>query len=363
MSLWEQMKKWVDRDSAHRTVVSVPAGHTDTPDVAAPATAGASYFRLWLVEMMLRKDREWFSDWSPAVQSLVRFRFGDQQLDVANVAGPLALKDVSAANLDRVVHLNHRLTGLLPFNGGDVEIMAALVAMKGGNSAERFLKVVGDFATLLAVPQLSSAIAIAAPLAAGVQELIGATDGELHLGLHQTLVGAGGGGSNTLASGYVAIAAAPAAALPAERLWVKQDRLCVGHSLAASAPLDGHTYMLLRVETRAERDDWDALIAISVPFQQAMTELGNGEVDRAELACRQAQGVALRSPDLSRADRVRVARTVREQFDEAKRAIGLGAVKADELTLGAAMQSATLSVQQWIDYGRPAYRPDFSADA
>jgi hypothetical protein len=86
-------------------------------------------------------------------------------------------------------------------------------------------------------------------------------------------------------------------------------------------------------------------------------------VDRAELACRQAQGVALRSPDLSRADRVRVARTVREQFDEAKLAIGLGAVKADELTLGAAMQSATLSVQQWIDYGRPAYRPDFSADA
>src|SRR6202022_1356490 len=137
--------------------------------------------------------------------------------------------------------------------------------------------------------------------------LLGASNGMLHLGLHQAFIAAGGGGANELRPGYLLVALAAEDQLTLDRLWVADDRLRYGSSLADSMPLTGHTYMLLRIESRVERDDWDALETIQTPFQGALEALGGGESERAESMFRRAIATALQSPDLTRTDRRRVA--------------------------------------------------------
>jgi hypothetical protein len=217
--------------------------------------------------------------------------------------------------------------------------MAGLVAMQGEDYIASFLKVMGDFAGLLAVPQLSSALQVAGPLASGLQVLLGASDGMLHLGLHQAYASAGGGGGNELRPGYLLVALAQEGQLALDQLWVTEDRLRYGPSQAESTPLTGHTYMLFRIESRVERDDWDALESIQTPFQGALEALGAGEPERAESMYRRAIVAALGSLDLTRTDRRRVAQALKDGYEEA-RGMGLGAIGGQTSTLSQAMQRA-----------------------
>jgi hypothetical protein len=338
--LHETLTGWLSRESRRYLCCAIPPEHVEgATDPGVSLEAGRHYFRLWLSEMCLRRDREWFKSWHPAVHSLVRFRFGTQSVDIPYVAGLQQLPGVEASGLDRVIQLNYPLTTLMPFNGGVVEINAGLLALQGADYIARFLKVMGDFAGLLAAPQLSAALQVAAPLASGVQELFGASDGRLHLGLHQAYSAAGGDGANELRSGYLLAALADEGQLAPERLWVRAGRLRYGCSQLDGQPLSGHSYMLFRIESRTERDDWDSLDFIQKPFQAALEALGMGERERAESQIRQATANALQSPDLTRTDRRRVAQAIKDEYDNA-REMGLAASRDSTTTLGQVMRSA-----------------------
>jgi hypothetical protein len=65
--------------------------------------------------------------------------------------------------------------------------------------------------------------------------------------------------------------------------------------------------------------------------------LVEGEDEKADLAKKRAIIMAKTSPDLTRADRNRVALAIKEEFDQAK-AGGFGAVPAGDHTLNSLMQ-------------------------
>lgn len=298
---------------------------------AAPVTAGDSYFRLWAVQMFLRRDREWFKSWYPVVQSVTSFRFGSSQslVDIAQVAGPNHLSNVDPTHLDNVVQLDYTLTPLVPFNGGIVQIEAGLVAMEvqGSDLLQRFLDVMGNFANLMAVPQLSSALTIAGTVSKGVETLLGVGSKHMALGYQQTFAGAGGGGTNTLHATTIALINTTSGTHMQEGLWMKESVLLYGHDIDSAQPLTGVDYLLLRIETRKERDDWNALTSISEPFNKAMTALGqvdvngNPRVADADIYIQSAAAAALASPDLTTQDRPRVARAIRDTYKEYKDAL------------------------------------------
>jgi hypothetical protein len=93
------------------------------------------------------------------------------------------LQGVTEADLRSFIRLNYPMTALMPFNGGVVELVTALVAMRGGDSVASVIKVMGDLSKMLVVPQLSAALGLALPIASGVQNLIGGADGQIHLGV------------------------------------------------------------------------------------------------------------------------------------------------------------------------------------
>ena len=83
-------------------------------------------------------------------------------------------------------------------------------------------------------------------------------------------------------------------------------------------------YMLLRFETRQERDDWESLTSINDPWTKAINALseldasGNPKVADADLMARIAIAAALNSIDLTTQDKPRIARTIRDKYTEYK---------------------------------------------
>ncbi len=317
MSLIDTVTGLFDRNAKKYMYASIDFSHVKDANFSAePLVGGKNYFRLWLSEMCLAKDREWFRSWYPIVHSIVSIQFGNQEVNLPYVAGSLNLSDVDSSNLDRVIRLNHPMTALMPFNGGIVEVTAGILAMQGEDFLNRFIKVMGDFSNILVVPQLSAALSVAEPIAKGVEELLGVTNGDLHLGLHQAFVGGEGGGANTLKAGYIAAILAEENELDASKLWVVNDRLRYGTNANDSRLLEGRTYMLFRIENREQRDDMDRLTNIRGPFDEAINALMSGEEERSKTLLNTSLAAALTSNDLTKADRRRVIQALRDEYKE-----------------------------------------------
>jgi hypothetical protein len=318
MGLWETITGLVKKDAKKYLYVPIPASHVaGAPQDNAPLEAGKNYFRLWVTEMYLKKERDWFKSWYPVVHSMIRFQFGSEVVEIPNIAGPMHLKGVTDSNLEHAIQLNYNLTTLMPYNGGIVEMAAGLLAMEGKNYLTSAIKVMGDLSGLLVVPQLSAALAIAKPIATGVQDLLSGGNGEMALGLHQAFTSAGGGGANDLRAGYIAVLLADESKYDKNQFWVAEDRLRYGATQAASQPLTGVTHMLFRIESRTERDDWMGLATIVQARNEALKAIAE-ESDQADTAIKRTMLLVRTSPDLTRADRKRIADALNSEFNEAK---------------------------------------------
>jgi hypothetical protein len=324
MTLWDSLIQLVQREAQHLDQpVLLPDHNVPAPADLTSLAGGDGYFQVWVVQMFLKNDRAWFKSWYPVVQSLTQMRFGDLQnpLEIAQVAGPGHLRNVDLEHLDRVVQMDLPLTPLLPFSGGTVQIEAGLVAMKSSDLLRRFLDVMGAFAKLLVVPQVSTVLNVADAVSSGVNQLLGIGDSQMVLGLNRTFESAGGGGHNDLRPLYMVVFNAPTGTYPPEKLWIKESKLLCGPSLALAQEVTGVDYMVLRVETRRYRDDWDSLSSISGPFNEAIEALSKGSPQaeaEADALIKTAAYGALTSPDLAARDRSQVARAIWKRYEEYK---------------------------------------------
>lgn len=348
MSLWGKIDELFKRDAKKLTYHRIPPSHTDVGGDDELILPDKHYFRLWLAEMHLKRDRDWFKTWYPVTHTLVRLQFGSQQVEIANVAGPLKLNGVNVNNLENVVKLNYPMTTLIPFRGGVVEIMAGLLAMKGKDFLQAFLGVMENFSDLLVVPQLSAALKIAAPITSGVEKLVGATDGELHLGLHQALQSQPGG-SNLLLPGYLAVIRAEETQVDKSKLWIADDRLRMGDNLAGSQSFKQFPHMVFRIERQTERDDWDALTSIAEPRAEMIKALTRRDRKTAEEFKVAAQTAARLSQDLTTEHRKQVAKLLQKEFDEFQDDNLTEEELTPQLSLSWAMKTTTLEEVEKVE--------------
>lgn len=345
MSFLEWIRSSVQQQAVHLLREDIPLARTDEQVSDAPLKAGESYIRLWLSEMFLKHNQKWFRSQYPVAYSTVTLSVGSQPaVELANVAGPLKLPNLSAPQLGKVVSLNFQLTPLLPFGGGTVQVAAGLLALAGDNKLLAFLGTMEQITGFVCGPQISSALKIAGVVADGVDSLVQSAAGSIHLGMQDTFVSAGGGG-NVLRPGYIAVVLATTGQLDPAQLWVKKGQLCHGASLAAATPLAGFTYMLFRIEARSERDDWDQITSIAEPFDKAIQALPKDEAQAKEYL-RTAIVTAWQSPDLTRLDRRRVAKLIHDEFEAARQSLGgLGLVEGTKPTLASVMAKPT--AEEW----------------
>jgi hypothetical protein len=309
-SLWDHVKGWWTENATHNIYAPIPKEQTDETYDDAPLEPGGSYFRLWLSEMFLTKRVAWGKEWFPAVHGAVRLQFGGLSASFSRVAQP------PQDQLGEGVRLDYRLTELLPYNGGVVEIETALLGLKGADYLGAAIGVLQQFSNLIS-PPLGQTISLAQTLVTGTRDLLSATQGSVHLGFHQELVSAGGGGA-VLRPGYLAVILAEPGEISPDRLSVRGSRL-----LYRQAPgqepgnLTGYDYMLLRVEGRKERDDW-RLRDIQDPLStagQALLESPPNKV-KADAYRTVALAAAWQSPDLAQLDRRRVVQAIKAELAE-----------------------------------------------
>jgi len=348
-SLFKWFADRFQKDAVHYTYVYLdPSRSEGRTFQTTPVVSGEHYFSITLAEMFLSKSKEWFTNRSPALYSLIKLKFGDKEETFTQVAGPSGLQDLDAKSLDRGVLLNYSLTPLIPFNGGDIELEAGLVSLPGSNEASSLLKVLTDFSKTLAVPQLSVALGFAQPLVDGITTLVGAKETQLTLRLHDKF-----GAGKPLSPGYLAVLSAPEGTFN-EPLWVKNDKLHRGPDQKTAQPVVGLDYFLLRLDAVAERDDYHALAAIDGPYQSAVAALGEAVVEfepakqkdkllEAERLLVAAKVAAYKAKELTfKTGRRQVIEALQRSFQEAKGLLAPGAAEQSSVskTLAQVMQNA-----------------------
>jgi hypothetical protein len=351
-NLWDAISGLAARSANQYLYVRIPKDRTKPEYDDQPLKPERSYFRLWLTEMFLTQSKDWFKDWYPAVHSSVRLKFGNQS-DV-NFSRVVRAPEEALAN---GVLLNYRLTELMPFNGGVVELEAGLLALEGKNHLKAAIDILANFSSLVAAP-LSQALTIAEKVSGSMQDLLGSTNGKIHLPFHQTFTATGGGGGNELRPGYIAVVLATAYQIDKDRLSVKDDRLhYVIGSRDEPRPFEGYDYMLFRIEGREQRDDW-RLKNIQEPLDKAKEALIQNETEKAEAFKKIALVTAWQSPDLAAYDRRRVVQAIKEELDEIARE-GFGALPPEERDLDAVMLRRAMPVEKAKALGKMRFEELF----
>ena len=211
---------------------------------------------------------------------------------------------------------------VVPFNGGEVELEAGLVAIKGSDDARQLLKVLTDVSATLTIPQLSAAVAFAGPIVNGIEALVGADKNQTVLRLHDTLPEGTG-----LRGRYLAAVGAAAGTIPERELFVRNDCLCRGVNLDSAQPLNSFNYMLFRIDSIAQRSDWEDLTALKEPFDKSIAMLRQAvtapdpakQIEEARKQLILAKMAALDSIDLTKdTGPLQVSLAMQKKFDMAK---------------------------------------------
>lgn len=338
LKVWNKITGWVDQNATRYTYVPIPKAQTDKDYSDTPLQPHASYFRLWLSEMFLTKSVAWAEQWFPAVHAEVQLQFGNQQAVVFS-----HLIQPPQDRLGNGIRLNYPLTELMPYNGGTVELEAALFAVQGNDYAATAVKVLQDFSGLLTAP-LGQALDLAAKLTTGTRDLLSATQGNVHLGFHQTFAG------HSIKPGYIAVILAPSRAIQEQKLSVERDQLYyINKGSTQREPLQGYDYMLFYIEGLPQRDDL-LLKNIAEPLQEALTALELGEERVAESYKTVALAAASRSLDLTMADRRRVVQSIKDTFKQAQ-STGLGAVSNDIRDLNDLIKARAMPIAEALALG------------
>lgn len=320
-SLWDRIKG-LKTSSAEQLVAEFLA-REDEDAVIRP---GEHYVQLFVSDLFLANDKEWFADRWPAVHASVRMRYAGRDMRTFTaVAAP--------DKLGPGVRRNYEITPLLPYLGETLEVEAGLTALRGDNAIGTAISVLQGFSALVA-PPLAMALDVAQKVTTGLEQLIDASDGDVVLGLHDTFSEQGGGGDNVLRPGYLAIVGAPDGTFADGELTVHDDRL---HRDGDEKALTRYDYVLIRIERRASRSAWRSQEFDDMIRRAVQARLGR-RTDEFEAWRATALTMALTSPDLVRADQQRVARAIDEELEEAGR-FGRGATGAKARGLDEIMQA------------------------
>lgn len=340
MGLFQKIGDKFSHESIKYKTVFLPDYRVDVNYDSTPIKAGESYCRIWLADVNLEKDVEWFKTRYPVVHAAVRFHHGNEIITIPYITEPGHLKSLGSTDLGKVIQSNYPITPLFPFNQGLVELQAGLFSMISDDATSKFIKVMGRFSELLPIPELSSVVKLAEPVYQGIEELLNIGDRQLELVYQQAFTDADGGGSNVLKAGYFAVILAEEHQFNSDSLCVVNDSLQLGSPgktkifLRDSKPLTGYSYMLFRIEKQTQQD-WESLTKIKELVDLAQDVVSNGKYEEVKATLIPAIRTAImRSPDIAKSDRKPMILKIEETLKES----GLQSARGQRRSLYSIMQ-------------------------
>jgi hypothetical protein len=268
--------------------------------------SNAAYVTLRLAEMYLGKTRVLWRKRSPLLHTYVKS--GTAQ-ELHAVAGPGELQDLGERNLDRVLVLNYRLAGPLPYRGDELSLLSGLYAVPREDSAAALVGTVGALAGLVGAGG-QAGVDVAKVVKMGVESILGLGQTELRLGVNDTF-----SAGNPLRSGFLVGIGAPSDQVDAGRLWLDGGRLKMGSAVGLAKPYQEHDYFVIQVERLERRPDWSGLPGLERHAGTFTGILAGGQDEAGKRAALRAAWPAFRealvtSPYLTTHDAEEIAKDV-----------------------------------------------------
>ena len=288
-SIFNTVKGWTKDPAEHYTYRHFPEPKAKVD----PLKVYDSYYRVTLSQLFLGTARKWFTELFPAAHSSVRYQYADfPAVELSHVTHAPEQKVAKGIELNTVV------TGLLPFNGGTLELNCMLIALHGKDYLDASLNMLGSFSSLVAGP-VSQALTVATAVTKNLHSLVVGNDGEEHLKFQQTF-----SEGNPLRPGHYAAILATETQLAGKNLSVEKDQLrCDG------GPFTEFDYLLFRIDGVPERADW-RMQEIEKNLNAARKAYILGRHDEGDQHKAAAVISAYDSQDLSEVDRARVVKRI-----------------------------------------------------
>ena len=129
------------------------------------------------------------------------------------ITTPAFLKNVDAAHIDRVIQLDQRLLGPIPYRGGQLTLEIGLFSIKAVDLAAPYLEVLETMSKQAGVAFINAALPFAEPLKTGINLLVGGGDSSpLEIGVAAS--------AWTPETGYFVVMRAPKGSVPVKDLRV-----------------------------------------------------------------------------------------------------------------------------------------------
>jgi hypothetical protein len=300
------------------TVAAVPPDRCQPADaVGYPITRNQMYFTIFINEMYLVENRQWWTDYDPLVVVVTEFNHAQDRVVVPTVIGPNLIRKQASPDQPRygAVVLDTRVTGPHPYRGGDVDISAGFYRVQRADHVRALLNVVDSLSAALGAPgELQTIVKTGGALLQGVEGLLGLRE-TTYLAGHRVSMAASP--FDPFTAGYSALITPPA---PTDLVALRvEDRRLYIDADGGSRPYRDSDFLLLSFTGSEARGDENLL-----PFYHlkvdALSALLDGEdgVKRGKANLIAAYQQMRRSPDVTQAEAVRLFDAWLKEFEAEK---------------------------------------------
>jgi len=239
------------------TRISIPSENISSKDkVGVPFESEKYYFQIRINELFLKDKRNWYKEFAPMVFVVSQYTYNGKEETVPFVVGPQIMDKFGQSLPNDMIFLNTRVAGLHPFRGGQITLSIILYQYKVGDYSERILRTLESTANIFSfATAFDTYIKIAGVIFEGVESLLGLQDVNPLIGLRIQM----DEDADDLRSGYFALINVPEGTIDENKLWVKNNQLLYGDSIANAKPYRDADYTLYSILHDDARSDLSAL--------------------------------------------------------------------------------------------------------
>lgn len=234
-----------------------------------PVEENTSYLSIFLKSIRIVNVRKGLAKFYGTVHSFISLPHISGDFAEFNVVTtPSSLINVDAERIDRIIQINKRLLGPIPYRGGDMEMEIGLFSIKSADLSEPFVSLLEKMSDLAGVSYISDALKFAEPIIYGVNLLTGsASDTILEIGVSATF--------SRPQTGYYLVMRAPKQDIDVEELEVdpKDFRLVSKNN----QPIDDYPYMIFEISASPRRNEWFLIPEIRESYNALQEDIRKGD--------------------------------------------------------------------------------------
>jgi len=222
------------------------------------------------------------------------------------VTTPEVLKNSDPRHLDRVITVDKRLLGPVPYRGSDLDVEIGLFAMPAADLLEPYLDVVESISKISGVNLVAAAAPLVPTVKSALTALLGATDTpRLEIGVSTTF-------AQPFTGYYCAVRADRDDPALADLKLGPDNRLVHADGKEVDSP-----YLVFQLTCTRQRHDWAEIPELQTAYQEVSDAARRGDLLWAKEALSSFRRISVLCPDLLAPDGERLHELVSQETNRA----------------------------------------------